>query len=219
MISKKQIAADYDVFWQQGFRPSDDWTQLGAAPLRMQAIRLLAPSKARILDVGCGNGLALAALQRQGLSAIGCDISLRALQDARRHGDVTRADACHLPFRSGSFRYLLMLDALEHVIEKPALIRECHRVLSEAGEMVLTTPLPKATGGRGDERQPYDKPATYREIMDMTAGRFRLQTAKGVGWIPRRLGRLTRIVPGPLYITFPAFLENSTEVLLLFKKQ
>lgn len=218
MISRKQIAADYDVFWGERLEVSDDWTRLGMRPLRMQAVHLLAPFAGRILDVGCGNGLALAALSGKTSLAVGCDISLRALRDAEVHGDVVRADACQLPFPNETFQSVLMLDALEHVIDKPALVRECYRVLEARGKLALTTPLPKATGGHGDRRQPYDKPATYEEIKQMTSGLFRLQAARGIGWTPRGFSRLTWMLPTRMYATFPILLERSTEVLLFFEK-
>ncbi len=218
MTSKRQIADDYDRFWKEGLTPSDDWTRLGKRPLRMQALRVLPRSPGRILDIGCGNGLALAALRQRSIQAIGCDISTRALHDARAQGVVVRADASLLPFRSATLDTLLVLDALEHVIEKAALVRECHRVLTPRGQMLVTTPLPKATGGRGDDRQPYDRPATLPEILDMTSGLFRLRGARGVGWTPRGLGRLAWVIPTQVYPSLPFILKRSTEVLLVFEK-
>jgi len=217
-ISKRRIAEDYDRFWRDGWNPSDDWTKLGQKPLRMMALGEIPTHPGLILDLGCGNGLALAQLRKRHLEAVGCDISLRALEDARSDGMVVRADGSRLPFSSKSFGCVLILDALEHVVEKASLIRECWRVLGDGGVAIITTPLARATGGQGDPRQPYDKPTTYSEIISMTTQLFRLRFARGVIAI-RGTGLSWSGLPPAFYLRFPILLEKSNEILLVLAKQ
>jgi 2-polyprenyl-3-methyl-5-hydroxy-6-metoxy-1,4-benzoquinol methylase len=114
-----------------------------------------------------------------------------------------------------------MLDAFEHVVEKESLLRECWRVLCHSGIVILTTPLPRATDGAGDRRQPYDHPATYAEIAAMSTGLFRLQAAKGTLHLKafRGLSRLLRLIPSRLFIMFPILLHKSSEILLVLEKR
>jgi SAM-dependent methyltransferase len=183
----------------------------------MQALRLVTSTARPVLDVGCGNGLALEKLRDKGLDAVGCDISIRALRDAKIHGDVVRADGTFLPFRSNTFRSILLLDALEHIAEKQRLVEECWRILANNGIFIVTTPCPRATRGLGDRRQPYDRPATYSEIRAMTEGLFELQIANG----SLAIGGLSFGTRGPLsalWMKFPDLLEWCSEILLVLRK-
>lgn len=220
MISKERIVRDYEYFWENVWDSSDDWKDAGEGALRKRALRLLSTHSGRVLDLGCGNGIAMSMLDERSIDVIGCDISLRALKDARRHGEVARGDGTRLPFRSGSFGSILMLDALEHVVEKSLVLRECWRVLRERGRVFLTTPLPEATGGLGDRRQPYDRPVTYSEIASMTHGLFRLRSAKGVFQVRhiRGLTRMLRRIPAQFFVKFPVLLDKSSEILLVLEK-
>ena len=220
MISKEKIVKDYEYFWENVWDSSDDWRDSGEGALRKRAMELLPTDSGRILDLGCGNGIAMSVLDEKSIEAIGCDISLRALKDARRHGEVARADGTRLPFRSASFGSVLMLDALEHVVEKSLLVRECWRVLRECGSVILTTPLPAATDGLGDRRQPYDRPVTYSDIASMTRGLFRLRFARGVFQVRqvRGLTRILRSIPTQFFLKFPVLLDKSSEILLVLEK-
>src|SRR5215471_3488496 len=51
---------------------------------------------------------------------------------------VVRADAAALPFSAGAFDACLSQEALLHVADKPAVLRECHRVLGPAGRLAFT---------------------------------------------------------------------------------
>ena len=217
MVDKQRIAHEYDRFWADVWDSSDDWTKVGKKSLRMFALQNLPSNPGRVLDLGCGNGLAMSLLRQRNQKVIGCDISLGALRAARLQGEVARADGTRLPFRSSSFRYVLLLDALEHVVEKRSLVRECWRVLANDGMVALTTPLPSATNGLGDRRQPYDRPATYSEIVSMTSGLFRICRAKGVFEL-RGVGTVWRVLPSRLFTELPVLLEKASEIMLIFSK-
>jgi len=220
MISKERIVNGYEYFWENVWDSSDDWERAGRGGLRELGLELLPTNPGRILDLGCGNGIAMSMLDKRSITAIGCDISLRALKGARRHGDVARADGTRLPFRSDSFEHVLLLDALEHVVEKSLLVQECWRVLHNKGTIILTTPHPEATGGLGDHRQPYDRPVPYSEIESMTDGLFRLRSAKGVFQARhfRGLARISGAIPMKFFASFPILLDRSREILLVLEK-
>jgi 2-polyprenyl-3-methyl-5-hydroxy-6-metoxy-1,4-benzoquinol methylase len=97
----------------------------------------------RVLDVACGEGYGAAALSRHGAaSVVGVDISPETCAHARsKYGvDVRCGDATHLPFQDGSFDVVVSFETIEHLSDPAAFLRECSRVLTAGGRLVLSTP-------------------------------------------------------------------------------
>jgi SAM-dependent methyltransferase len=86
----------------------------------------LLPSGARVLDVGCGDGLISAVLRqkRPDIGARGIDV----LPREHTHIPVEIFDGLHLPFESSSFDAVLFSDVLHHTVDPTILLREAHRV-------------------------------------------------------------------------------------------
>jgi SAM-dependent methyltransferase len=100
--------------------------------------RLLSP----VLDLACGDGIFAWATYRRPLD-VGVDIDAAALGEARRLGayrHLAVADARALPFRSGSFRSVTSVCAVEHMDGLPGVLRELSRVLASGGELFMTVP-------------------------------------------------------------------------------
>jgi SAM-dependent methyltransferase len=91
-----------------------------------------------VLDVGCGNGRYLEALQARGVDVVGCDVSLGMLGRAGSHR-VVNADAALLPFREGGFGVVLAAHMLYHVADLAETVRELRRVLAPTGVLVAVT--------------------------------------------------------------------------------
>ncbi len=84
------------------------------------------PERVRVLDVGCGNGLISALLQRQRP-----DVSMRGIDVLPRkspHIPVEMFDGEHFPFADGSFDVVLFSDVLHHTDDPKVLLREARRV-------------------------------------------------------------------------------------------
>jgi SAM-dependent methyltransferase len=95
-----------------------------------------------VLDVGCGTGLMLNALAREGCRAVGVE----ALGLHRSPGDgsatspsLIRGDATRLPFGDSRFDAVLLLDVLEHV-DDGLVLAEVRRALRPTGLLLLTVP-------------------------------------------------------------------------------
>jgi SAM-dependent methyltransferase len=97
-----------------------------------------------LLDVGCGAGtnLELLAERFPGARAHGIDVERAPLRFCRadRGLPVAQADAERLPFAAGAFDLVAALDALEHLADDAAALREIHRVLRPGGALVATVP-------------------------------------------------------------------------------
>jgi SAM-dependent methyltransferase len=122
---------------------TDDFTEFLAETLRPR------PGN-RILDVGCGEGLAevkLGRLQISQMRLVGIDIvpakAAAALQETRSHNQrvsFAAADACRLPFRDGAFDSLYCIAVLQHIAEFGVAVAEFARVTARGGRVVAVEP-------------------------------------------------------------------------------
>jgi ubiquinone/menaquinone biosynthesis C-methylase UbiE len=104
----------------------------------------------RILDVGCGEGLAevsLGHLHISQLRQVGIDLVpskvARARQETASHNQrawFAAADACRLPFASGSFDALYCVAVLQHIRDVQAAVQEFARVTARGGRIVAVEP-------------------------------------------------------------------------------
>ena len=95
-----------------------------------------------VLDVGCGNGLFLAAACRGGALGIGVDLSagmLAVASSASPSAPLLRADAVRLPLADRSVDVALALWMLYHVQDRVAAVAELRRVTRPEGYVVVST--------------------------------------------------------------------------------
>ena len=104
----------------------------------------------RILDVGCGEGLAEVSIGRLHISQIrlvGIDLVLskviQARQETASHNQraaFAAADACHLPFVAASFDSLYCVAVLQHIGDVRSAIAEFARVTVRGGRVLAVEP-------------------------------------------------------------------------------
>ncbi len=104
-----------------------------------QAGSLLGASS--LLDAGGGTGRVAEALRPHVDWIVVADVSRGMLAQARQK-DLTAVstEAERLPFPTGTFDRVLMIDALHHVADQAQTIRELYRVLKAGGRLVIGEP-------------------------------------------------------------------------------
>ncbi|APA74586.1 class I SAM-dependent methyltransferase [Mycobacterium avium subsp. hominissuis] len=105
-----------------------------------------------VLDVGCGFGGTISALNDQfdSLTLTGLNIDERQIARARRqvhprqHNSVEFrvGDACALPFPDGSFDRVLAVECIQHFRSRQVFLMEAARVLKPGGVLALSDLLP-----------------------------------------------------------------------------
>ena len=116
-------------------------------------LALLGPPRpgARLLEIGCGAGDALAVASGLGWAAAGVDVSPRAVEAARRRFpalDVRVGSDEVSDFPDGSFDAVLLLDVIEHLGRPHELVASVRRVLREGGRVLVVTPDAESPSAR-----------------------------------------------------------------------
>ncbi len=102
---------------------------------------LALPPSGLLLDAGGGTGHVAKALHSRVREVVVADISRGMLRHAVDKGLTTAcAPAEYLPFVTGAFDRIIMVDALHHVFDQRQTITELWRVLAPGGRVVIIEP-------------------------------------------------------------------------------
>jgi ubiquinone/menaquinone biosynthesis C-methylase UbiE len=131
-----------NLSWRNGLHASLE------VPVMVRALRL--PRDARLLEVGCGRGMALAPVARlcRPRAHAAIDIEPEFVAEARANARAARidvqievADVRHLPFDHASFDVVIDFGTCYHIDRPDAALSEITRVLAAGGLFVHETPL------------------------------------------------------------------------------
>ncbi|QOV21874.1 bifunctional 2-polyprenyl-6-hydroxyphenol methylase/3-demethylubiquinol 3-O-methyltransferase UbiG [Anabaenopsis elenkinii] len=100
----------------------------------------------KVLDIGCGGGLAAETLAKKQAYVTGIDLSQPSIQVAQAHAITNNLNinyyqgiAENMPFDDQEFDAVLCCDVLEHVTDWQQVISEAHRVLKTKGLLFFDT--------------------------------------------------------------------------------
>ena len=115
----------------------------GGLPLTERALELAGlASGARVLDLGCGEGVTAEHLERRfGLRVAGIDVSASLLREGRLRRpelDLREGVAERLPFADAVFDAVLAECVLSVVADPGTAVDECARVLRPGGRLVVS---------------------------------------------------------------------------------
>lgn len=165
----------------------------------------------RVLDLACGAGRHLGFLQKEGMAAVGLDLSLPLLREARDaagDGFLVRGDMRHLPFAGGGFQvvasFFTSFGYFEREEEDRVVLDEIGRVLAPGGHVLLDFLNADRVRGtlvpRDEEEVEGERLVQERTLRD--GGRLvekRIEIHPGTGGPPRIFRERVRLYdPGEL---------------------
>lgn len=96
----------------------------------------------RLLDVGCGAGLALQLAHKRGASVAGLDASRRLLEVARSRlpeADLREGDVEELPYGDDSFHVVTAFNSVQYATDPVQALNEIRRVAAPGGAVAIAT--------------------------------------------------------------------------------
>lgn len=135
----------------------------------------------KVLDLGCGHGMASVLLQQAGGQVTALDLSAGYLAEARQRARASAAPVAfvqasgeRLPFADACFDRIWG-NAILHHLNLDLAARELRRVLRPGGQCVFCEPWgenPVLTWARnrlGNGHTPHERPLRWRDIQTLTA--------------------------------------------------
>ena len=94
------------------------------------------------IELGSSGGQISERLRLRGLEVVGGDVSLESLRLGFKRGipGVALDATASLPFRTGTLRFIVACELIEHLFDTMAFLSECRRTLEPNGFLVLSTP-------------------------------------------------------------------------------
>ena len=136
-------AFDYEsAIWGAETICPGEWTIAG---YRLDQVLVDLPRRGRVLEIGCGAGRFLRAIQldRPELELVGADVSRNALGTLSQTSpevETRWVEDASLPAEDGEFDAVLAMDVLEHVADPDQMLAEIRRVLTPGGIFHLHVP-------------------------------------------------------------------------------
>jgi methionine biosynthesis protein MetW len=137
----------FDQIWKRKLRDNRSAAYLPGENFRVDKALSVIGKGWRVLDIGCGTGILLAQLKKQSEEVHGIDISGEAVAVACQngvHASVVDLNADLLPYEDGFFNAVTMLSTLQYFIDLDKTLRECNRVISPNGLLLLSVPNMRA---------------------------------------------------------------------------
>jgi len=106
-------------------------------------------SNERLLEIGCGNGAMLQKMQTRGWSVAGIEFDPECVAQIRARGlKCYDGDLRELALASKTLSAIYMGHVIEHLHDPRSLLKECLRLLTPGGRLVLVTPNAQGWGHR-----------------------------------------------------------------------
>lgn len=126
--------------------PSPIHTEITAKAIKHLFTSYDVPHNALVLDVGCGQGVALKHFTEQGCRPVGITLNLTDLEECRKQGyTVAQMDQSFLDFCDATFDLIWARHVVEHSIFPYFTLTEFSRVLKPGGLLYLEVPAAETT--------------------------------------------------------------------------
>ncbi len=172
------------------------WPRARARIIASELDRLALPRAARILDVGCGDGLYFPLLERYGeVTGIETDRSLIA-PDNPRLARIRAEPLEHSRWNEQRFDLITALDVIEHIEDDRAALARMAHLLAPGGRILLTVPAFPSLWDRHDEINCHFRRYTRSSLRHIVPDRLALCSLRYLfpslylpKWLVARLNR------------------------------
>lgn len=195
---------DYAIKGDYHVNLDKKWKYYPVYITKMQKIdRLLKDKKdAKILDVGCGEGVLVKRYKELGYNISGLDYNYTS--DLVKKGDIT-----DIPYEDNSFDMIMCLDVIEHlnILDQEKAVSELARITKPEGQAIITIPnlahfasrltflvFGKFIRTADVDRHPADRP--YGELKKILAKNFNITKEEGLFPTFPLISALTFMIPG-----------------------
>ncbi len=207
----KTLANVWKPYWEKrGGKAEWSWIRFLAE---------LVPAGSRVLDVGCGDGQLLAALEKKGCEAEGIDVVPEAVAFCKRRGLRARVGDFLAARFAGGYDAVALSEVLAFVPEPERFLRKARQLLRPGGVVVVSAGnaggfwarIVEAAGKLPPEPEP---PLYYRRFTQQSLERlaaaagFRVKRWNSFSWWPRRGPRKVRVAHALRARHFVAVLES-----------
>jgi SAM-dependent methyltransferase len=136
----------------------------------VEMLRRYFPNFSNLLEIGCGTGFVLAAIEEKFPAAqlIGADYFTEAFPYARerlRRAALRQLDARNIEYVS-QFDVIGMFDVLEHIDEDEQVLQQLHKACRPGGGILLTVPQHPFLWSQFDERSSHARRYTWAQISE-----------------------------------------------------
>jgi len=120
-----------------------------------------------VLDVGCGTGFVVGALERAGMRTCGLDMNLIGLRFARHRmrGPLICETAARVPFVE-QFDVAMLCDVIEHTPDDLAVLEQTRQALVAGGSVVVTVPAHPQLWTPVDDASGHKRRYTRRTLVE-----------------------------------------------------
>jgi len=148
----------------------------------LRIIKKTAIKNPSILEIGCGTGLLTRKLVRLSSQILGIDYSPKAIEIAQQINakipfevvDFTNDEDIKLKIKT-KYQIIVASEVLEHIADKSEFFRKAHRVLTDDGFLIITTPNKEVLNKyniQGDQfREEFQ---SFEDITNLVNGLFEI---------------------------------------------
>ena len=140
------------------------------------------PSVAKVLDVGCGNGVISRHLGRMGYDVLGIDVSDKTIENARAIDPMPnvkfmKKSAEELVASGEKYDIVICSEVLEHLSDPGKLLTVLYDTIADNGKLIVTVP-----NGRGPRETFVTKPILRMRKKNNWLWRFISKIKSGMGY-------------------------------------